>query len=271
MNLITSEWVKKQVHHRNAEGHKKTFGHVLIIAGSEGKSGAAILCARAALYCGSGMVTVMMPNEAVQVLLQECPELMYLPIGFISDYDLSKYDTIAIGPGLGFSEEAKANLIHVLSHFKGRVVVDADALTLLASNMHLIQTNHILTPHPGEFERIYGLGYDANNRIGQLNEFIVKHPSVIVLKGAATLVGDVQHGIMQNTTGNDGMATAGSGDVLTGIIASIAGQGYIPFVAAALGVYIHGLAGDMAIEQISKSGLVASDILQSLRKIRILD
>ena len=271
MELINQQWVESHVHHRKAEGHKKSFGHVLVIAGSEGKAGAAILCARAALHSGCGMVTAMIPKEAVQVLLKEQPELMYMHETAIHDIDLTKYDAIAIGPGIGFSDLAKMNLKYVLSHYIGPVVIDADALTIVADETLLLKSNHIVTPHPGEFARLQGFDYDPLQRAEQANNFIEKQVTVLVLKGAQTIVGCKGQELLQNTTGNDGMATAGSGDVLTGIIVSLCAQGYDVYTAAAIGVYLHGLAGDTAIKEISKASLVASDIIHYIGMSRIID
>ena len=268
---INEQWVKQHVKHRSANGHKKSFGHVLVIAGSEGKAGASILCAKAALHSGCGMVTAMIPKEAVQVLLEQSPELMYLSPTLLTVEDLVKYDAIAIGPGLGFSDNAKLNLALILSHFNGPVVIDADALTLVADEMSLLKTNHIVTPHPGEFSRLQGFEYDEHNREGQSLDFINQYPSVLVLKGAQTLVASASQGMMGNSTGNDGMATAGTGDVLTGIIVALCAQGYEPYNAAAIGVFMHGLAGDLAVKDISKASLVASDIIQYLGQIRLTD
>ncbi len=271
MKLIDQEWIAAHVHHRNVEGHKKTFGHVLVIAGSEGKAGAAILCARAALHSGCGMVTAMIPKIAVEVLLKEQPELMYLPEGDMSDIDLSKFDAIAIGPGMGFSDQVKRNLKYLLSHFTGPVVIDADALSIVAEESLLLKSNQIVTPHPGEFARLQGFDYDPMQRVEQAHTFIEKQAAVLVLKGAQTIVGYKGEELLQNATGNDGMATAGSGDVLTGIIVSLCAQGYDVYTAAAIGVYLHGLAGDMAIHEISKASLVASDIIYYLGKTRLID
>lgn len=268
---INEQWVKQHVKHRSANGHKKSFGHVLVIAGSEGKAGASILCAKAALHSGCGMVTAMIPKEAVQVLLEQSPELMYLSPTLLTVEDLVKYDAIAIGPGLGFSDNAKLNLALILSHFNGPVVIDADALTLVADEMSLLKINHIVTPHPGEFSRLQGFEYDEHNREGQSLDFINQYPSVLVLKGAQTLVASASQGMMGNSTGNDGMATAGTGDVLTGIIVALCAQGYEPYNAAAIGVFMHGLAGDLAVKDISKASLVASDIIQYLGQIRLTD
>jgi len=271
MKEINLDWIKQHVHPRQLASHKKTFGHVLVVAGSEGKAGAAILCASAALHSGCGMVTAMIPKDAYQVLLKDCPELMYLQEGLIRNEHIEKFDAIVIGPGLGFSEHAKQNVKFILENYTGPVVIDADALSIVAANAFSLKSNHIVTPHPGEFSRLQGFEYDANNRIGQAKIFIQQHAAVLVLKGAGTLVGSPSNELMQNTTGNDGMATAGSGDVLAGIIVSLCAQGYAPFIAAAVGVYLHGLAGDTAIKDISKASLVATDLIRYLGKCRLID
>lgn len=271
MHLINEDWVKSHVRPRNVQGHKKSFGHVLVIAGSEGKAGAAILCARAALHSGCGMVTAVVPDVAVKVLLQEEPAIMYASIDGFEKLNLNTFDAIAIGPGLGFTEDAKRCLLKVVTDYKGPIVIDADALTMMANNMEWVQPNQILTPHPGEFARLSGTVYDASNREGQAKEFVEKFPCTLVLKGAGTLVATLDHGIFQNTTGNDGMATAGAGDVLSGIIAALCAQGYAQDEAACLGVFMHGMAGDLAIKDQSKASLVATDLIHYLGKLRYLD
>jgi NAD(P)H-hydrate epimerase len=271
MQLISEDWVTTHVHPRDEQGHKKSFGHVLVIAGSEGKAGAAILCARAALHSGCGIVTAIIPKEAVQVLLTEEPALMYLPLESWEELNWSHYDVIAIGPGLGFSTAAKHCLQKVLTEFDGPVVIDADALTMVACFMELLRSNHIVTPHPGELERLMDIQYHEDNRAKYVEDFIQQYPAVIVLKGAASIVAQSQKGLLQNTTGNDGMATAGSGDVLTGIIAAICAQGHPIYDAACLGVYLHGMSGDLAIQDQSKASLVASDLIHYMGKIRLLD
>lgn len=271
MQYINEQWVIEHVKHRSTIGHKKSFGHVLVIAGSEGKAGAAILCAKAALHAGCGMVTAIIPKEATIVLLEQCPEMMYVHESNVEQLDLKQFDAIIIGPGMGFSEIAVSNLKFILNHFSGPVIIDADALTIVSKEMSLLKSNHIITPHPGEFARLQGFEYTEKERVTQAQNFIKKYQSVLVLKGAGTLVGSSDNGLKQNTTGNDGMATAGSGDVLAGIIGALCAQGYESFYAAAIGVYIHGLAGDKAIHKISKTSLVASDLIHFLGEIRILD
>jgi NAD(P)H-hydrate epimerase len=271
MQEINAIWISNKIHPRDLKGHKKTFGHVLVVAGSQGKAGAGILCARAVLRSGCGMVTVVMPKEAVSVLLLEQPELMYMTHDELVHNNLLSFDAIAIGPGLGFEKQSIDSLKHVLSNFKGPIIIDADAISYLSDHKELLQSNFILTPHPGEFSKLMGEAYEENKREQQAHSFVSRFSVTLVLKGAPTLVVDAHLNSFVNTTGNDGMATAGSGDVLTGIIAALCAQQYNNFDAACIGVFIHGLAGDMAIQKQSKASLVAGDIIESLKEIRLLD
>jgi NAD(P)H-hydrate epimerase len=271
MKFINEQWVREHVMHRSTFGHKKSFGHVLVVAGSDGKAGAAILCAKAALHSGCGMVTAMIPKEAIVVLLEQSPEIMYVHELGWDPSGLNKYDAIVIGPGLGFSETAVSNLKYILTHYDGSVVIDADALTIISKEMSLLQSNHIITPHPGEFARLQGFEYHEEERLLQAQNFVKKYRPILVLKGAGTLVGSFENELMQNTSGNDGMATAGSGDVLAGIIGALCAQGYTPFYAATIGVYLHGLAGDNAVKDISKASLVAGDIITYLGQSNLID
>jgi NAD(P)H-hydrate epimerase len=274
MNQIDLSWIHSINKARQPDGHKKSFGHVLIIAGSPGKVGAALLCARAALHTGCGMVTAMIPEEGVGPLLSNSPEIMYRTESDLSSINLEPYDAIAFGPGLGFSIQVRRNLEFLLQHYSGPIVFDADALTLLGSYETLIsqvKRHHILTPHPGEFARLGSLEFDNVRREEQAKEFVSIYPCQLLLKGAPTIVVMDSGDLYTNTTGNDGMATAGSGDVLTGIIAALCAQEYAPDVAVRLGAYIHGLSGDLAIQKKSKASLVASDLIDHLSEIRLLD
>ena len=274
MNRIDLPWINQVKHKRQPDGHKKSFGHVLIIAGSPGKVGAALLCARAALHSGCGMVTAMIPEEGVGPLLSHSPEIMYRTESDLSTINLEPYDAIAFGPGLGFSIQVRRNLEFLLQNYAGPIVFDADALTLLGSYESLIsqvKPHHILTPHPGEFARLGSLDFDAVNRDKQALDFVSNYACQLLLKGAPTIVVTDSKELYINSTGNDGMATAGSGDVLTGIIASLCAQEYAPDVAVRLGAYIHGLSGDLAIQKKSKASLVASDLIDHLSEIRLLD
>jgi NAD(P)H-hydrate epimerase len=270
MNQIDTNWVTAHTKHRTLKGHKKTFGHVLVIAGSPGKVGSGILCARAALHAGCGLVTAMIPSEGIPALLAGSPEIMYTSAR-LSELDLSSFDAIAIGPGIGFSDEAVDKVRYLLQTYVGPLVIDADALSILGLNpdlLDLLNEKHILTPHIGEFARIQKF---SGNSEQQSFAFSHAHSTNLILKSSPTLVSLPSGQQFVNTTGNDGMATAGSGDVLTGITAALCAQGYENADAACLAVYVHGLAADIAVETQSKSSLVASDIIANLRKTRILD
>lgn len=271
MKKIQDKWITDHTHPRNKDGYKKSFGHVLIIAGSKGKLGAAILCTRAALHNGCGMVTAFIPKSIETALLTVCPEAMTIVHQKIASLDLSIYNAIAIGPGLGLSKASSLMVQYVVNNFIGPIVIDADALTLIAKDLSVLSYNHILTPHPLEFARLQDTDYDHALRASQVKNFIDNYPVNLVLKGAATIVAAPSEGMMVNTTGNDGMATAGSGDVLTGMIASLCAQKYLPFEAACIGVYMHGLAADYAIAHQSKASLVASDIIDHLKHCRLID
>lgn len=271
MKKINTKWIADHTLPRSKEGYKKVFGHVLVIAGSKGKLGAAILCTHAALHNGCGMVTAFIPQSIETALLTICPEAMTIVHQKIAALDLSIYDAIAIGPGLGLSKASNLMVQFVIKNFKGPIVIDADALTLIAKDLSLLSFNHILTPHPLEFARLQGVDYNPTSRAVQVKNFIDNYPVQLVLKGAATIVAAPFKDRMVNTTGNDGMATAGSGDVLTGMIAALCAQKYLPFEAACIGVFMHGLAADYAITNQSKASLVASDIIKNLQYCRLID
>lgn len=271
MKKINSKWIAGHTHPRSKDGYKKIFGHVLVIAGSKGKLGAAILCARAALHNGCGMVTAFIPKSIETALLTVCPEAMTIVHEKITLLDLSVYDSIAIGPGLGLSKQSNLMVQFVIKKFKGPIVIDADAITLITKDLNVLSSNHILTPHPLEFARLQGANYDHTLRALQVKNFIDIYPVHLVLKGAATIVAAPFKDMMVNTTGNDGMATAGSGDVLTGMIAALCAQKYFPFEAACIGVYLHGLAADDAIKHQSKASFVASDIIKNFQHCRLID
>jgi NAD(P)H-hydrate epimerase len=271
MKEINKKLVTQYIRPRNKEGFKKSFGHVLIIAGSKGKMGAAILCTSAALHNGCGMVTAFIPKSIESALIIACPEAMTIVGQKIETLDLTAYDAIAIGPGMGLSKLARFIIQYVIMNFNGPIVIDADALTLIANDLSVLSFNHILTPHPLEFARLQGADYDHLHRVMQAKNFIKTYPVILVLKGTKTIVACSSETMMFNTSGNDGMATAGSGDVLTGMIASICAQKYLPFEAACIGVYMHGLAADYAIQNQSKASLVASDIIKNLQYCRLID
>lgn len=255
---------------RNKFSHKNTFGHVRIIAGSKGKMGAALLSSRAAMRAGAGLVTVSTPGCGLDILQTALPEAMCeadtsQEVLSNLSYD-KKYSATAIGPGIGQAPETSLMLRKLLKDADRPLVIDADALNIIASKTMIndIPANSILTPHIGEFDRLFGKHENSFDRFHTLRQKAIELQLIIVLKGAYTAVAFPNGSINFNSTGNVGMATAGSGDVLTGIIVSLLAQGYSPEAAARFGVYLHGNAGDIASGEMSYESVIASDIIESL-------
>ena len=260
---------------RTKFSHKGTFSHVLIVGGSMGSRGAPLLSAHAALRSGAGLVSLHIPICGYNIAQTALPEAMVQlnegekslkPNLKISDF--SKFDVFAIGPGMGKSQESYECMKEIFS-LKASFVIDADALNLLAEQKDWekqLPKHSILTPHPGEFDRLFGPSEDHRTRIEKAMTFCKKHKKVLVLKGAYTAIIGEKADVYFNTTGNPGMATAGSGDTLTGIIASLLAQGYSMIEAARIGVYVHGLAGDLSIKNSSEHALIARDIIKFLGK-----
>jgi NAD(P)H-hydrate epimerase len=254
-------------------GHKGTFGHVLLIAGSKIMTGAAVLSSKAALHSGCGLVTLHAPEHVTSILQTSFPEAL-VSIDKSDDFpfelpDISKYTTIAIGPGIGVSEKSKNILRQLLNQWKKPLVIDADALNNIASEkemLKMIPDNSILTPHPREFDRLFGVSTNSPERLQKQINVSAEHNIIIVLKGKYTTISLPNGTCYINSTGNSGMATAGSGDVLTGIIVSMLAQGYKPEQAAITGVYLHGLAGDEAKVSLGEEYMVASDIIRAISK-----
>lgn len=266
---------------RDAYAHKGDFGRVLVVAGSRGMAGAAALCGSAALRAGAGLVTVACPESVWAVVGAVNPCLMTLPVaedqGRLAAAALAAIrdetraaDVIAVGPGLGRSPSISQVVAELLRSTDKPIVLDADGLNALGSPPEALLHNRgprVLTPHPGEFARLIAstIANVQARREELTREFARRFGVVLVLKGHHTLVqfGDE---VYANTTGNPGMATGGSGDVLTGVIAALIGQRLRPFDAAVLGVYLHGLAGDLARDELGEVSLTAVDLLDYLPK-----
>jgi NAD(P)H-hydrate epimerase len=256
---------------RGKFSHKGTFGHSLLIAGSYGMGGAAVLAARACLRAGAGLITVHVPRLVYQVIQTAVPEAMadidQSETAFTSVPELMSYSAVGVGPGLGTAKETKEALHKLIAVVKVPLVLDADALNILSENKNWISElpeGTIITPHPGEFDRLAGKTSSGYQRNLLQMDFSRKYKIIVVLKGACTSVTFSDGKCYFNTTGNPGIATAGSGDVLTGIILSLLAQGYTPEQAALLGVYLHGLAGDIALQDSSVDAIIASDITDNL-------
>lgn len=270
---ITSDIVKRIYKKRDKFAHKGVFGHALLIMGSYGKMGAAILATRACLRAGVGLVTVHVPICGYEVMQAAVPEAMVSldedRFIFTKVYDLPKYSTIAIGCGLSTKNRTRNALCYMLKHMNRPTVLDADALNILGQSpdwFEYIPKNSILTPHPKEFERMFGRADDNFERNELQRQKAQEFGVYIILKGANTCIATPEGLCYFNSTGNPGMGTAGSGDVLTGILAGLLAQEYNPLEACILGVYIHGLAGDIAAEIESEESLTAGDLVSYLGK-----
>lgn len=264
---------------RNKFDHKGNFGHCLLAAGSLGKIGAAVLGAKAALSTGVGLITCHVPSSGGIILQTAFPEAMVIHDTdgqFISRIgDTGKFDAVGIGPGIGTEAVTQQALHGLLKSCKKPMVIDADALNILALNkewLDLLPEGSILTPHPGEFERLAGKTLSSYQRLQRQICFSSEYNCIVVLKGANTSVTTPGGDVFFNSTGNPGMATAGSGDVLTGMILSLLAQGYKPADAAIAGVFLHGLAGDSAADKKGYEALTASEIIsetgQAFRRLR---
>lgn len=250
--------------------HKGIQGHALIIGGSYGKIGAVCLASKAALKTGCGLVTVFVPKCGYTVIQTAIPEIMVLTDvedKYISEIIFAiKPQAIGIGPGMGQELETQNALINFLKQNSIPLVVDADALNILSINNTLLKDlppQTILTPHLKELERLIGKWDSESEKIEKTIAFSKTYQSIIVVKGAPTLVID-QDTIYQNTTGNAALATAGSGDVLTGMITSLLAQSYKPIDAALFGVYLHGLTADLALPSTGYQSFIASDIISNI-------
>ncbi len=266
---------------RPANGHKGDFGKVCIIAGSVGMSGAAALAGRAALRAGAGLVRVATAKSALPIVASIEPSYTTLPLAEDADWRISakainailsavsENDAVAFGPGVGVSTSLRLIVQTLIEQDPLRLVIDGDGLnnlSTLKSWPSRVRAELVLTPHPGEMKRLWsGLLREElpRDRQQQAAQFAQHTKAIVVLKGAGTVVTDGQK-LYVNQTGNPGMATAGSGDVLTGVIIALIGQGLSNFDAAVLGVYIHGLAGDIAAKKLGQISLIATDIIDSL-------
>ncbi len=265
---------------RKLDSHKGDYGHLLVIGGSPGLTGATALCSLSALRAGAGLVTLGIPESLNPILEVKLTEVMTKPLPETKEKTVSlkalptvlefskKIDAFAIGPGISTQKETADFLLNLLPQIDKPTVLDADGLNILAKDISVlkkINAPFILSPHPGEMARLVKkpLSEIQKNREKITRDFAGAYRVVLVLKGSKTIVAD-QKNTYINHTGNPGMATAGSGDVLTGIIGALLAQGLSSFEAAKFGVYLHGLAGDLAAQNKGEISLIASDILEKL-------
>lgn len=268
-----SETAQALIKPRAKFANKGNFGHALIMAGSYGMIGAAVLSTRACLRSGVGKVTVYAPKCGYEILQTAIPEAMCLPNKSHESLeelpDLDNYQAIGVGCGIGTKPETVAMLEKLLKQIKVPVVIDADALNIIAYDkelLKLIPKGAVLTPHPKEFQRLIDRKWKNDyEKLEILSQFAIRHKCVVCLKGAFTAAALPDGTIHFNSTGNAGMAKGGSGDVLTGMVLALLAQGYTPEEAAILGVHEHGLAGDRAAQLKGTTAMIASDIIESIK------
>lgn len=271
-NILDEEEVRRIFRPRERFTHKGDYGLAYIIAGSKGMMGAAVLATKAAIRSGAGKVRALVPECGYDIMQVSVPEAMCSISGETSMSrvrDWEQATTVGIGPGLGMSEATARAFSDFITSCKEPVVVDADGLNLLAGEpdlLHKLPANSILTPHPKEFEKLFGKTKNSMQMLEVARTQSMKYNIFLVLKGHNTVVVSPEGECWYNVTGNAGMATGGSGDVLTGIITGLVAQGYPSFDAAKIGVYVHGLAGDYAAAKWSQQALAAGDIIDKLGK-----
>ena len=273
-SILEESEVRALLKHRDDFAHKGSMGNALLVAGSYGMSGAAVLAARACLRAGVGKVTVHTPKRNYDIMQIAVPEAVMQmdrdETCFSEAVDTADFDALGIGPGLGLQESTAIALIAQLRRTQAPIVADADALNILANHnawMQQLPENLILTPHPKELERLTGGHCSCDyERLAKARTLAEHHHAYVILKGhySALCMPDGQ--VVFNSTGNSGMATAGSGDVLTGILTALLARGYSQESACKLGMYLHGLAGDLAAKDLGKESLVAGDIVKYLSK-----
>lgn len=270
--LVGKNEVRNLYRPRQKYGHKGNYGHSVIIGGSYGKIGAVALATKAALRTGAGLVTAYTPKCGYTILQSTVPESMVVTDNNdnkISNIEIGfEASAIAIGMGMGTDSDTITAFETFIKSNKSPLVIDADAINILSKQTELLQylpALSILTPHLGELRRLIGDWKDDFDRIHKVKQFSTEHNCIVVVKGANSMI-VYKNQVYINTTGNPGMATAGSGDALSGMIASLIGQGYEPLLATILGVYLHGSAGDLATVEHAYQGLIASDIVDTIGK-----
>lgn len=275
LQLLNEKGIRTIYRPRNRFSHKGTFGHALLVGGSYGKIGAMVLATKACLHSGAGLTTSLVPRCGYAILQSTAPEAMALA-DEEQDYltslpaEIDRFSAIGLGPGMGTKPETQKLLSFIVRRYQKAVVLDADALNCLAKNTELLAqlpSHSILTPHPKEFDRLFGDHGSDFDRIKTAKEKAAKYNVIIILKGHHSFIATPSGNHFFNSTGNAGMAKGGSGDVLTGILTSFLAQGYLPLEAAQLGVYLHGWAGDFAAEKYSMEAMLPGDLITCLSAV----
>lgn len=269
--MLEREDISELLTPRNKFSHKGDFGRALLVAGSHGFAGASLLAARAALRSGVGLLTVNIPRGNNVILQTALPEAMTLcdacETHITSLVDTTRFNTVAVGPGLGQNPETSKVLLQLIETVDKPMVLDADALNILSQNpeyLSKLPAGTILTPHPVEFDRLACHSANPYERLQKARMCARRFNLYIILKGAYTAIATPDGECFFNPTGNPGMATGGSGDVLTGILLTLLAMGHKPVDASRIGVYVHGLAGDIASDALGEISLIAGDIIEFL-------
>lgn len=266
LNSLDRKTIKAFIKPRMASSHKGDHGHGLLIAGNKGRMGACVIAAKACLRSGAGLVSANIPETERMILQTAVPEAMVWMREQQIDEEI--FSAAGIGPGLGTSGASKKLLKWIITHFHKPLLLDADALNIISEEKSLLKKiarQTILTPHPKEFDRLFGNHRNESERAKKAIEVAARYDVIIVLKGASTLI-TCQGEAVKNTTGNAGLAKGGSGDALTGMITAFLAQGYAPYTAAKIGVYLHGLAADIALKNQSMESMLISDVIECIGK-----
>ncbi len=263
--ILTKKSIAALLKPRGTDSNKSHFGHALLVAGNTGKMGAAVLAAKACIRSGAGLTTVSVPGAERFIIQTAVPEAMtaereHIPLNF------ERYTAVGFGPGMGISEQDEVDFFELLQKTAKPVMLDADALTLFSKNKEnwaSLPAGTILTPHEGEFDRLFGVHKNRQERIQKARDIAKQFSWVIVLKGYDTAIISAEKYFI-NKTGNSGLAKGGSGDVLTGILTAFLGQGYEPVLAACIAVYLHGAAADLALKKQSVESMIAGDVIECI-------
>jgi NAD(P)H-hydrate epimerase len=268
MKYLDDSFIRLLIKKRKPNSTKHEYGHALLIAGSKGKMGSAVLASKAVLYAGAGLLTAHIPSRGESVLQLAIPEAMVSldkSVDFVSELpNLAHFSSIGIGPGIGQSEN---NFGVIKALFKSSLVplvIDADAINMLSGQQELLSwlpNDSILTPHRGEFERLIGKQLKEEELIDMQQEWSILHEVILVRKSHHAVIAGADGSLYINTTGNPGLAKGGSGDVLTGMITGFLAQGYSPIESALIATYVHGKAADIALRTINENSLLATDVI----------
>lgn len=268
---VTGREISQLLKPRLKFSHKGNFGHALLVAGSKGKSGAAVIASEACLRSGAGLLTLHSVRDSINAVLRSLPEAMSdedLNADYISNLEISeKYSAICFGPGTGTESETETVLKKIVQYYSGPLLIDADGLNILSTNktwLEFLPKNCILSPHPREFERLTEKITDDFERLEVIRKFSMRYGCIVIYKGAHTAIAMPDGNVFFNSSGNPGLAKGGSGDALSGIILGLLARGYSSPQAALIGTFVHGYAADLCHDEMSAEAMLISDVLREL-------